>query len=48
MARYLGRKTILLTGFTVTTIAMFVVAIVYTVNPTASSSGKLMIAMVCC
>jgi dipeptide/tripeptide permease len=48
LARYLGRKTILLVGFGTTTVAMFTVAIVYTIAPKSTSGGKALIAMVCC
>ncbi|ORY88813.1 general substrate transporter [Leucosporidium creatinivorum] len=48
LARYFGRKTILLFGFGTTTIAMFTVAIVYTIAPKSSAGGKALIAMVCC
>jgi len=46
-ARVFGRRQILLTGFSITTIAMFLVAILYTVAPQSSSAGKGMVAMVC-
>jgi len=48
LARYFGRKTLLLFGFATTTITMFTVAIVYTIAPKSTSGGKALIAMVCC
>jgi hypothetical protein len=47
LSRRFGRRQLLLTGFTFTTITMFVVAIVSTVSPTGRSSGNLLVAMMC-
>ncbi|KIJ32413.1 hypothetical protein M422DRAFT_184475 [Sphaerobolus stellatus SS14] len=45
--RTFGRRPILLTGFTLTTLSMFLVALLFTLAPHSSSAGKGMVAMVC-
>jgi len=47
IARTFGRRPILLTGFSLTTLSMFVVAVLYTAAPHSSGAGKAMVAMVC-
>ena len=47
VARRFGRRPILLTGFSVTSISMLLVAILYTVAPKNTSAGKAMVAFVC-
>ena len=42
-----ARKPILLTGFTLTTLSMFLVMLLYMLAPHNSSAGKGMVAMVC-
>lgn len=46
-ARRFGRRTILLIGFTITTICFFAIPIIYTVSPTAKASGRALVALLC-
>ena len=47
LARKFGRRTLLLAGFSITTVAMLCIAIVYTVAPTKVASGKALVALLC-
>lgn len=47
LARHYGRRPLLLIGFTLSTIAMFAVAIVYTIAPTKPSSGRALVGLLC-
>lgn len=46
-SRVFGRRPILLTGFSITSISMFLVALLYTIAPHSPSAGKGMVSMVC-
>ena len=47
LANRFGRRTLLLIGFTSTTICMFCIALVYTIAPTKVASGKALVALLC-
>ena len=47
LTRRFGRRHLLLTGFSISTIAMFIIAIVSTASPATKSSGRLLVAMSC-
>ncbi|KAF8578472.1 general substrate transporter [Ramaria rubella] len=47
LTRIFERRHILLTGFSLTTLTMFLIAILYTVDPHSTNAGKAMVAMVC-
>jgi len=42
-----GRRSLLLTGFAVTSISMFCIAIVYTIAPAQHSSGQALVVLTC-
>lgn len=46
-ARTLNRRSMLLTGYSVTSITMFIVALLYTLVPHDPKAAKAMVAMVC-
>ncbi|KLO16566.1 MFS transporter [Schizopora paradoxa] len=47
LARQFGRRPLLLSGFSASTICMFAVAVIYTVSPNSAASGKALVALLC-